>query len=194
MSPERKKQLLFVLALLLVVKFVGQPLVEWQNEKVNQVTQKSQRLTKMNEVLSGKEQIKQQLQIAQQNNQTLKAQFPEAATSSGFRLQAQQRISELAAKYELSVDMFDWAGDAPVPIEGFTGLALTTEVAGPVLNIAQFHAAVNSELGFLIMETSELSFRGALTKSKVGRFQIRAVAVFKNSAATSDDTRTSEEV
>ncbi len=194
MSPERKKQLLWVLALLLVIKFVGQPLIEWQNDKVIQVTQASQRLTKMNEVLLGQEQITQQLVMAQQNHQTLKAQFPEAATSSGFRLQAQQRISELAAKYELSVDMFNWAGDAPVPIEGFTGLALTTEVTGPVLNIAQFHAAVNSELGFLIMETSELSFRGALTKSKVGRFQIRAVAVFKNSADTSNTAQPGEEV
>lgn len=194
MSPERKKQLLLILALLLAIKFVGQPLVEWQNSKVNDVTQASQRLTKMNEVLLGQEQIQQQLAMAKKNNETLKAQFPVASNSSDFRLQAQQRISQLAAEYELSVDMFNWAGDAPVPIEGFTGLALTTEVAGPVLNIAQFHAAVNSELGFLIMETSELSFRGALTKSKVGRFQIRAVAVFKNSETTSGNTQTSGEV
>ncbi|WP_404401732.1 hypothetical protein LG288_02545 [Idiomarina seosinensis] len=183
MTSQRKKQLLWLLGILLLLKFVGQPLVQWQNDKVVTLAQASERLAKMQQLEAAKDLLAQQLVVATTNQQTLKAQFPSADSASDFRLKAQQRIGELAEQYNLDVDMFNWSGDAPIPVENFQGLGVTTEVSGRVLDIAAFHAAVNSQLGFLIMEDSELSFRGALTKSKVGNFEIRAVAVFQNADA-----------
>jgi len=151
MQLLNKRIMLPILAVLLIVRFILVPIFTWQQEQIEQIDAKSQRLNKSSNVIARIPLIKESLgQLKLKNNQLQKIYYNHASLN-GLKLQLQQQIETLFTQHNIKVKNFTWvaeiSGDliqerARISYEGttkdFARLQLAIARLPKLLNVVQW--------------------------------------------------------
>lgn len=183
MDPKTKKYLLIAIAVLAIVKFVGQPVWEWQVEMQQQAATKKRQAVRMNQVLSQQESLSSELQEAQSSLEQLTTVFPKPPSIDALKLRIQQQIGELAKTNKVDVDLVNWGAELPSDVEGIAKQQLNLELSGATKALSLFHTELLSRFANIEQSSAELSFRGSLLKSKVGTLTLSLEVFHWNPAA-----------
>jgi len=152
MQPQDKRKLmLVVLAVLLITRFILVPIFDWQQEQIDQIKEKEQRLVKTNNIITRLPQVELALAQLKESNQKQQARYFNQALSNTFKLQLQQKTEKLFSEHDLKVTNFNWVAEIPgqimqarakISFEGatkdFAKLQLEIAQLPKLLNIAQW--------------------------------------------------------
>jgi len=152
MQPKNKRKLMLaVLAVLLLTRFILVPIFDWQQEQIDQITKKEQRLVKTNNIITRLPQVQAALAQLKESNQKQQDRYFNQSLSNTFKLQLQQKTELLFSEHDLKVTNFNWVAEIPAEItqarakisfEGatkdFAMLQLEIAQLPKLLNIAQW--------------------------------------------------------
>lgn len=110
---NKRKQMLSVLAVLLIARFVVVPVFDWQQQQITQIESQNNKLAKVQRVIARLPEISAELDKLQQSNQKLQALYANQASALAFKLQQQQRIEELFKVHNIEVKNFNWVAEIP---------------------------------------------------------------------------------
>ena len=151
-SSERKKQLLVVIVILAVARFVVMPILDAQAEQrqaVAMITQQLERAARL--VESGS--LDESLGDLRAQREQLESQLLTHASSGEFRLLAQQRVESVVEENNSQVNLFDWLSQEDVIESYLTTHQARVVVEGPPLNVVQLQLALFEEIpGLRVLE------------------------------------------
>ena len=101
-------ELLGLVAILAVLRFVLVPILDWQDEQVLQLNLLEKRFSKVNELLVNDANYEGQFQAIEDAYQAERARLFTVVDEANFKLQQQVLIENIMAKYELKVNNFGW--------------------------------------------------------------------------------------
>jgi len=148
MQPQNKRKLMLgVLTVLLLTRFILVPIFYWQQEQIDQIKEKKQRLVKTNNIITRLPQVQLALVQLKQNNKKQEKRYFNQPLSNTFKLQLQQKTEKLFSQHELKVTNFNWVAEIPDQITqarakiSFEGA--TKDFAKLQLDIAQLPKLLN---------------------------------------------------
>lgn len=100
--------LLIALSVLVVVKFVYVPIIDWQNDLYLQIKQQENKLNKINKVLSQKESVIQANALLETLLTKTTSIFFLQSEEAKFQLKQQKMLESLFEKYNLKSTKFAW--------------------------------------------------------------------------------------
>jgi hypothetical protein len=108
---NKHKVMLGIVTALLIIRFGIVPIAKWQDEKIVNIKQSTQRLNKANNVIARLPQINIALTELQAVNEKSRRNFIEQPSMATFKLQQQQQIESLLKKFNITVKNFNWVTD-----------------------------------------------------------------------------------
>lgn len=155
---EPKQQVaLGIIGVLLVLKFIVVPLVDWQAEQVNLISNLQKRAAKSQGVIKNQIVIDaQQQQITQQLEQ-INRLFVAPQKDTEFKLAMQQQVEQLMAKYQLQINNSNWLVSLKVADNTLMRHQLTLNISGKLLNFQKI--LVELETSTPIIQVSDFNMR-----------------------------------
>lgn len=156
---SKQKILLAFLAVLILLKFVIVPIMEWQEEKAQSIARLDEQLSKGNSLLTNQDQLEAALIAFKEQNANLKKQLVSVDSSTtAFQLRMQKMIDEWINEYELSVRNSNWLSPYPQPhaiehrlelslngnVKDFIRLMIRVEQHQPKISIIEASSAINN--------------------------------------------------
>lgn len=169
MDPKTKRILLSVIAILVLLKFVIQPLWNWQTDLQQKTATIKRQAVRTNEVLKQQDSLSTELERAQASLESLDNVFPRPPSVDALKLRVQQQISKIATQNDIEVDLVSWGTQLPSNVDSVVKQQLRIELAGATKALTLFHTELLSSFANFQQIDAELSFRGSLLKSKVGQ-------------------------
>jgi len=112
MQPQIKRNLMLaVLAVLLIARFILVPVFEWQQEQIDQIAAKAQRLVKTEHIVKRLPQINEALAQLKQSNQQQQVHYFKHDSMNRFKLQLQQKIENIFSQSNIKVTNFNWVAE-----------------------------------------------------------------------------------
>jgi len=109
MNELKKHSLLLgIVALLIIVKFIVLPVIEWQNTTVEANQGISKRLIKVKHILNNQTQSESMLARQSKKNDMVKMLFHEDTNPASFKLKMQQIVEKMLKDNEISITNFGW--------------------------------------------------------------------------------------
>jgi len=105
---KQYKFLLSLVAVLLLAKFVIVPIYDWQDEKQQNISRLSKKLTKIDSVLSGQSSNHALLDKLRSNTAIASKLFYVFSPEAQFKISQQKHIESMLEKYEIRVSNFGW--------------------------------------------------------------------------------------
>jgi predicted PurR-regulated permease PerM len=147
MLASNKKPLLIVLFLLLALRFVMVPVIDWQQEQLDEIAAKQTKVEKADSVIARFPQLQQALEQVQQNNKQQLANYYGHESANSLKLQLQQELEALFLKHKIKVINFSWVAEIENPITEFRAKisyeGKTDDFAKLQLAIARYPKRIN---------------------------------------------------
>lgn len=140
-SQNKRKLMLGVLGLLILIRFILIPVFDWQQEQINEINEKEQRLSKTDNIITRLPYVNAASDKLKKSNSKLQERYFNQPSLNTFKLQLQQKIEKLFSEHNLKVTNFNWVIEIPGEITqvrakiSFEGT--TKDFAELQLNIAQ---------------------------------------------------------
>lgn len=112
-ANNNQKMLLGVLGLLIAIKFVLFPIVDWQNEQVSLIAEKKVRLAKVDNVIEEIDGVSATKQSYLTRNSELMAGFYQVPSSSALKLTLQKELEQIFSARDVKIQNFSWATEIP---------------------------------------------------------------------------------
>lgn len=155
---SNKPLLLVLIALLATIKFVIQPILEWQSDQRNELARKQTQLSKGLLLLENQNVLAQTLSIAEDSRESYTRDILGVdPDTTAFQLRVQRQIESLIEKHNLKVRSANWlqAMERRVSIEhrlevsmsgsnkDLWAFVMDVEQLTPKLSIVQFNTAMS---------------------------------------------------
>jgi hypothetical protein len=154
---SRKKVLLVLMSLLVSIKFILQPILDWQDEEMLRLNIEQRRIHKLTNASQRLPQLELQLVALRDNVSDHKRLFFEWQPSERFKLEKQQLIEGLLSRMGLDVQRLGWGE----PIEYAGGQVIQyraeLEIKGELPDMIKWH--VELEKLMPIIQVNYFSFR-----------------------------------
>jgi|GEM_PF-2357575 len=106
-TPAQKKALLWIVVALAALRFLGMPLLDYQEQQKQDLGMTTAQLERAQRLLDAEGSTEALAEMRQQRER-IESNFIRHATDSEFRLQAQQRMQQVFQQNNLQVNLFDW--------------------------------------------------------------------------------------
>jgi hypothetical protein len=153
---NRLRFLIGLLGIVLALRFVLTPWVEWIAEKHEELQVLTDRLERSDSVLANKREIRLAFAEHSKNNASLRSRFPVAILPNDYRIKVQQHIGEIATTSGLTVQSFEWLVESEVDAAGMRYVRSRFTISGSSRGLAEMHAKLESEYPNLLIQ--EVSF------------------------------------
>ena len=145
-SSTNTKVLLVVVLMLVGIKFAVMPILDWQNETVEQITQHQTRVDKAQRLIDSQPQLLQQLVSTQQDYQAKVGSYPQFPDSTIFRLETQMNFELLLKTEKLRHNRFFWRSEVDEVAYGDLHFAsFNVDFTGNLKDVALFHSKLANE-------------------------------------------------
>lgn len=114
MDSKNKKILLSLLALLLTIRFVVVPWLDWQDEQRTALYSLTQKLEKSKGIVLVKDQLTEGLAAAESSMEAFLTTFPQSEDSQTYRLALMQKFQAEFEPLQVNMDLFDWVTEEAV--------------------------------------------------------------------------------
>lgn len=105
-----QSRLLVLLVVLVMLRFVVVPFLDYQAETKEQLELLTQQLDKAEQLMRSKEQLQQAKKASEQQLKQLSELFYKEENSAQFRLNQQQFVQQQLHAFQTEVSFFDWLG------------------------------------------------------------------------------------
>lgn len=109
MTKTRQYQLLFIVAILVAIKFFVQPVLEWQNETLSEITLSEKRLVSGLDAIEKSDEYELRAIQLQQELSSQKGGLFGFVGANAFQLEQQTAFENLASQHDVSVDSASWS-------------------------------------------------------------------------------------
>lgn len=156
---KKHRHLLILLAVLMVVKFVLVPIVEWQDGVISDIKFQEKKLMKVTKVLNNESNVN--VVMAQLNEQLLSAKqlihthVPEAK----FKLTQQLNFEELLAKYNLTIINIGWNSNSLIKELDVTRFQMNIRFNGNMIDIIHFYTEIEGQKPWIEIDALNLNHR-----------------------------------
>lgn len=134
-----KTHLVLLLALLALIKWFYQPLIQWQNTQLTLVENKLQQRAKMQDVITNQSQYQENVdQVKKQIDGFLPLFFGKEQDS---KVSIQQRVEQLLNTYDLTMESFDWVLESESTIQE---LRVKVRFNGQLVDFARLNVALKN--------------------------------------------------
>lgn len=169
-----KKQLLFVLLVLLVLKFTVEPLYSWQDAQRAELTSLAAKQQKIKAILVNEQQFRTEYSALQAQTEKLAQHFAVVASVDDMKLQLQQRLQQAAELSLCRLELFDWVLEKPIEATFYQDARINVRCIGKAAAVIKLQQWVDSQpdlsveqLTFgwpdFLTESVELTFSAELT-------------------------------
>ncbi|MGM0906961.1 MAG: hypothetical protein ACQEVQ_10570 [Pseudomonadota bacterium] len=178
-SASQKKALLWVVAILLGIRFVLVPLMDYQNQLKENISLESRQLERALALLNNE----QQGVSAEQANADLKeleSRLPLHESVNQFRLSMQQQLEQLAKKQQANIQVFDWLTHSTAQDGYLQTHQGQIEIEGAITDIARFQLdALSQWYSVQWIEFSIRPMRGTSQRGELRVPNVRATILFE---------------
>lgn len=137
------KLLVFFAGLLILVKFALLPIIQWQNQKVDDIRQYDRRNVKAQNLLANKEKIFMRMATLDKAYQSEAKPFPSFEDKASFRLETQMMFDMLLKQYGLSRTQFFWRDSEDKQVfDNLYKAKFNVDFGGKLKDFALFHTAL----------------------------------------------------
>ena len=151
MTDARLRNLYWIAAVLVAIRFVLVPWLEWQNDRHDALVVLTKRLDRSVGVIENRAAIERSSKELSDARTKYRAFFREADSLEAFKLSAQQEISSVVSQMGLRVTLFDWVVDKfddPPPV---MRARARIQFAGPIPSLASVHGRLETQFPALVV-------------------------------------------
>jgi hypothetical protein len=155
----RQKTLLVIASVLLAIRYVAVPLLDWQANTRDELVVTTQRLERARDLMENRAAVESSLRQMDKSVATLRGRFPTKADSDSARLDFQREINDVLVSKGLTARVFDWIVETPVEGTNLYSLRARLSISGSMRALANAGAAVESRIPHA--EIRELRFNSS---------------------------------
>jgi len=160
MTNTRQMFLLSIVAVLLVVKFIIVPVLDWQNEIKTEIENKSRQLAKMERATDNVDDYQRHIkELNQSIEHQLKLFYP-FSLESKFKIDYQKRLEAIAAEHNVLLTNIGWNSVLTVSEQRLEQYEVAVYYRGETIDFARFIKAIESTEQVTNVKDLNMSFRG----------------------------------
>ena len=149
--------LTFLLLVLLALKFVVSPVIEWQEKESWQLSLQEKKLKKSMSAIEQKTMSESQLAQEKELNSQLLSLFFEAGNEAAFKVQNQALIERMLRASGLQVVNIGWANSAVIPGTGMIKHRLDLRATGKAAQVPLFHMTLTEFEKWIQLESFNIT-------------------------------------
>jgi hypothetical protein len=161
-----RKTLLWLVAVLLIAKFIVMPVIEWQNSTLSEIHSLTKRLKKADALIANFAYLNQANQELTQALEQQRTWFFQGSESTQTQLQQLREIEGLAQKNQLNIVNSRWLGSQHK--QGYTEHRLELGINGELVNVIQLISDIESQKKPRRFDSWSVNIRG-MSKNSIGR-------------------------
>ena len=162
---KKHRFLLALITLLLVIKFIIVPLMEWQDSMVIDLKAKEKKLAKIEKVLSEQSVVtadREKLELMLDNTEKL---FFATQAESVFKLNQQQAFEKLLTKHQITTVNFSWEAKTELTPLKLIRYQIKTRLDGQFENLVSLYVDLENSKPWLQINDFNLSTSGNVDNS-----------------------------
>lgn len=145
-SSANTKVYMVVVLVLVAIKFAVMPVIDWQNDIIEEITQHQKRVDKSERLIASGPELLQKLSSFSQEYKTQTEAYPSFADATLFRLETQMSFEILLKADNLRKLRFFWRSDVDeVAFDNLYTASFNVDVSGSIKDIALFHSRLIHE-------------------------------------------------
>lgn len=145
-NSANTKVLLVVVVMLVAIKFGVMPVLQWQNQTIEEIAQHEKRVAKSQRLIDSQPQLLKQLAEHSSNYQAQIDVYPVFPDSSTFRLETQMNFEMLLKVSDLRRQRMFWRSDTDEVAHGnLYKASFNVDFAGNFKDAALFHSQLLNE-------------------------------------------------
>jgi len=149
-----------LLLLLLAVKFVFVPIVDWQNEQLLNIKLQTKRISRAELALANVDNNAQLLSQLQSQSQVLHKLFYPFSEEANFKLQQQQWLEGLIAKHQFKINNVGWVFSAKVLGQPLIKHQLSVSFEGSTFALPSLQAEIEESPQWVDISSFTFNLRG----------------------------------
>jgi len=168
---NRNKFMLSVLALLVFLRFVLVPWVEWQDEQNIQLQTLTKRLVRSESLLAARDEVIAQSSNAKQKSNELKLGLAVTSEAAQYRVEFQEHLQAKIDSINVQLSSFEWLSEQDTGAFSIKSGRVNIRLKGAIADIVQAHAML--EIDYPGLEIKELrgSWQGPFNQYSVVEMQ-----------------------
>ena len=169
--------LLSLLALLLVLKLVVVPVLDWQEAQLTEIRQlerKQSRVDNLFDRLDEDSQLSRQLDTYLEKAETL---FFPMQSASAFKLRQQKWVEQLVGKHQLQLKNIGWEKSVVIDSVQLERFQLKLTYSGKSENVLALHKDLESQPHWMVLDQINYNFKGQ-NQERLGQITARVTLHF----------------
>ncbi len=168
----RNKLLIFVLGLLLVVRFVLVPWLEWQDEQALKLQTLTKQLVRSEALLGAREEVLNQSTTATLRADELKTGLTKTSDPAQYRVEFQQELQSKLDNIKVQLSSFEWMNDQPLGVFALTRGRINLRLQGSLADIVQAHAMLELDYPGVQIRDLRASLQGSINTFSTVELQL----------------------
>jgi len=155
---KHNRYAILVILFIASLKFIALPMMDWQDEKVEQLWLLEKRLVKLDSLFENEDLLDEQ--IAKVNTLLPELESQLYSLEEGeFKLAKQQEIEKQLSSFDLSLKSFGWLSSVELKDKGLTKLSGELAIEGRTERIILFLAELESSNKYIEVEKFNMNLR-----------------------------------
>jgi hypothetical protein len=160
---KQKSWLLILLAVLVVIKFIIVPIIDWQTDSLSEIALQQKKLNKMQYLLNNQQKITDQNRQIQHILDTAQTYFFHENDEASFKLNQQKLIEQLITKFSLSSQHIGWSEVIERSPHGIDKYQVEIKVKGKTVDVIRLMADIESHTPRIAISNFNLSLNNKLS-------------------------------
>jgi len=157
-----KPNLLWSLLVLVFLQFIVVPMIDWQDEKRNELVLMNKRLSKAKQLLTNEESINHYLLSLEEVEQGYNKYFFKKQELTPFQLANQKVIEELAELHNIKVTSVGWKGITQDATNILSVFELQLRFTGKIKNLMSFQLEIEQMEEAILIVGMSMNIKGHL--------------------------------
>ncbi|MBU1311529.1 MAG: hypothetical protein KKE30_18560 [Gammaproteobacteria bacterium] len=168
----RNKLLIFVLGLLLVLRFVLVPWLDWQDEQATKLRTLTKQLVRSEALLEAREDVLKQSGNASQRAEVLKSGLIKTTDAAQYRIEFQQELQKKLDSMNVQLASFEWMSDQDLRVFSIQRGRINLRLQGKLADIVLAHGMLELDYPGLQIRDLRAIWQGPLNVYSVVELQM----------------------
>lgn len=168
---KQKPYLITLLVLLVAMKFIVMPIIEWQNNKQVELQLSDKRLAKSQFAIANQDAIQPLIEKLQEQVQRTTVRLYPHQNENAFKLAQQKELETLVSDLGLKVNGIGWL-NSTITDNGIIQYQMQLNVSGDGVKIPQLFAAIEGGKHWIAVDDFNIAFRRQ-SKTNIGESNAR---------------------
>ena len=169
---NRNKFMLSILALLVFLRFVLVPWIEWQDEKNIELQTLTKRLVRSEALLAARDEVLAQSEVAKQKSSDLKLGLAITSDTAQYKVEFQEDLQAKLDAMNVQLSSFEWLSEQEIGAFAIKTGRVNVRFKGAVADIVQAHAMLEIDFPGLVVKDLRANWQGPFNEYSVIEMQL----------------------